>query len=221
MKESQDNLHLYQRPILHFNGINYKFSNIQLIVFLVGSPLLSILIYYFLTLKINYWVYELTTKQIVLILNTLLLMNSQVIIDPEHNLFPHIFIPDHPFNGNYSITPNCIAAHIFSILIGIIIFIPASKDSLNRNDFILRKIETLVVSVIGIYILNIFRISFLLFFNFHGIPFEFIHESLFFLSAIIGALFFVLLLKKWLPEIYISIYYLYRLISQKKKQIHK
>ena len=219
MKEKQDNLHFYQRPILHFNGIKYRFSNTQLIALFVGSPLLAIVIYYFLTLKINYWIYELTTIQIVFILNTMLLMNSHVIIDPEHNIFPNIFMPNHPFNGNYSITPSCIAAHIFCIMIGIIIFIPASKDSLSRKDFIWRKIKSLIVSVIGIYILNIFRISFLLFFNFNGIPFEFIHESLFFLSAIIGALFFVILLKKWLPEIYISIYYLYRLISLKKKRI--
>ena len=220
MKESQNKPYSYQRLILHFNGIKYKFSNTQLIALFVGSLILSILIYFFLTLEINYWVYELTSLQIVFILNTILLMNSQVTIDPERNIFPSIFIPNHPFNSNYSITPNCIAAHIFSIMIGIIIFIPSSKDLLNKNDFILRKIKTLIVSIIGIYVINIFRISFLLFFNFNGIPFEFIHESLFFLSAIIGALFFVLILKELLQEIYISIYYLYRLIVQKKKGIY-
>lgn len=56
---------------------------------------------------------------------------------------------------------------------------------------------------------------FLLFFNFKGIPFEIIHESLFFLSAVIGALFFFIVLEYWLPELFVMIYYLYRLISQK------
>jgi len=145
-------------------------------------------------------------------------MNSLVIINPEHNVFPTIFIPNHPFNGNYSITPNCIAAHIFSILIGIIIFIPSSKDSSSNKNFMWRKIKTLIIAVGGIHLLNIFRIAFLLFFNFKGIPFEFIHESLFFLSAIVGALLVSILLKKLLPELFISIYYMYYLISHKRKK---
>lgn len=218
MKESQDKLYFYQRPILHFNGKKYNFSNLQLLALILCSPLLSIFIYYFLKLRINFWVYEFTSRQIVFILNTLFNMNSLVIINPEHNVFPTIFIPNHPFNGNYSITPNCIAAHIFSILIGIIIFIPSSKDSSSNKNFMWRKIKTLIIAVGGIHLLNIFRIAFLLFFNFKGIPFEFIHESLFFLSAIVGALLVSILLKKLLPELFISIYYMYYLISHKRKK---
>ena len=218
MKESQDKLYFYQRPILHFNGKKYNFSNPQLLALILCSPLLSIFIYYFLKLRINFWVYEFTSRQIVFILNTLFNMNSLVIINPEHNVFPTIFIPNHPFNGNYSITPNCIAAHIFSILIGIIIFIPSSKDSSSNKNFMWRKIKTLIIAVGGIHLLNIFRIAFLLFFNFKGIPFEFIHESLFFLSAIVGALLVSILLKKLLPELFISIYYMYCLISQNRKK---
>lgn len=147
MKESQDILYFYQRPILHFNGKKYNFSNPQLLALILCSPLLSIFIYYFLKLRINFWVYEFTSRQIVFILNTLFNMNSLVIINPEHNIFPTIFIPNHPFNGYYSITPNCIAAHIFSILIGIILFIPSSKDSSSNQNFIWRKIKTLIITV--------------------------------------------------------------------------
>ena len=72
-----------------------------------------------------------------------------------------------------------------------------------------------MISVIGIHLLNLIRLVFLLFFNFKGIPFNVIHESLFFLSAIIGALFVVIILKNWMPELFLSIYYMYRLVSQK------
>jgi exosortase/archaeosortase family protein len=146
-------------------------------------------------------------------------MNSTVISYADHNTFPSISIANHPFNGNYAITTNCIAAHIFSIIISIILFIPSSKETSNKKNFIWRKIKTLTIAVGGIHLLNIFRIVFLLFFNYQGIPFEFIHESLFFLSAIIGALFIAIILKKWLPELFISIYYTYFLISQKRRTI--
>ena len=217
MKEKQNKQFYLHRPTLHLNGKTYKFSNLQIMNLVVGIPLLSILIYLFLILKINYWIYELTSMQISFLLNSIFNMNSTVIIYPDRNTFPTILIPNHPFEGTYSITTNCIAAHIFSILIGIILFIPSSKENSNKKNFIWRKIKTLIISVGLIHVLNIFRIVFLLFFNFKGIPFEVIHESLFFLSAIVGALFVVILLKNWMPELFISIYYIYCLISQKKR----
>ncbi len=217
MKENQNKKLYPPRPILQLNEKIYKFSNLQFVYLIIGSPLLTIFIYYFLKLRFNYWIYELTSMQISFFLNSFFNLNSEVIIYTDHNIFPTIFIPNHPFEGSYAISTNCIAAHIFSIMIGIILFIPSSKESLNKRNFIWRKIKTLIVTVVGIYILNIFRIVFLLFFNFKGIPFEFIHESLFFLSAVIGALFVVIVLKNWLPELFISIYYIFFLISQKKK----
>ncbi len=93
--------------------------------------------------------------------------------------------------------------------------VPSSKVGSIKKEFVWRKIKVLVISTSGIFLLNVFRIVFLLYFNFKGIPFDIIHESLFFLSAVIGALFFFILLEHWLPELFISIYYLYRLISQK------
>ncbi len=217
MKESQTEQPFNQKLIINLDGKSYKFSTTQIIILILGAPLISLLIYFFLQLKINYWIYEFTSTQISFILNSLLGMNSQVIIDPEHNLFPSIFIPDHPFNQNYAITTNCIAAHVFSIIISLILLVPPSKTSSTKKDFILRKTKTLIITVLGIYLMNIFRIAFLLFFNYKGVPFEFIHESLFFLSAILGSWLTVILLKKWLPEAFISIYYLFRLISKKKR----
>lgn len=206
------------KPVLNFNGKSYKFNNFQLILFIICAPLLSIFTFYFLKLRINYWIYELISLQLSFFLNTIFNMNSSVIFYPDHNTFPTISIPNHPFEGTYAITPNCIAAHIFSILIGLVLFIPSSKESSSRKNFIWRKIKTLIVSVIGIHILNLLRILFLLFLNFKGIPFNIIHESLFYLSAIIGALFVIILLKKWMPELFISIYYMYCLVSQKIKK---
>ena len=209
MKEHQNEQFYHSRPTLHLNGKKYKFSNLQLIFFLIGAPLFSIFFYFFLRLKINYWIYEFISLQISFLLNSIFNMNSMVFFYPDHNTFPTILIPNHPFEGLFAITTNCIAAHIFCIIIGIILFIPSSKEHLSKKNFIWRKMKTLTVSILGIYILNLFRIVFLLFFNFKGIPFDVIHESLFFLSAIVGALLIVILFKNWMPELFISLYYIY------------
>ncbi|MFX1383834.1 MAG: exosortase/archaeosortase family protein [Promethearchaeota archaeon] len=127
-----------------------------------------------------------------------------------------IFIPKHSFNENYAISGACIRAHVFIIFIAIIPFVPSSRDPSTHKDFKWRKLKILFTSVLVIHVLNGFRIVFLIFFNFKEVPFEFFHQSLFFISAIIGALLFAYLLHKWFPELLISIYYIYLLITQKK-----
>ncbi len=207
----------HKKPIIEFDGKSYEFAIPQMIVLIIGIPLLSFLIFLSLKLRINYWIYEFTANQIVFFLNSIFSMNSYIIIDSQHNIFPTIFIPNHPSEGNYAITPNCIAAQVFSIIISIIICIPSSTTSSRKKDFMLRKIKSLIFIILFLYIINIFRIVFLLFLNYNGIPFDFIHQSLFVLSAIVGALIFIILVQKWVPEFFFSIYYFYYLIFKSKK----
>ena len=216
MREHKNEKSKIQKPILQLNGRLYEFSKISLYIFIIGGPFFCLIIFGFLSLRFNYWLYELTTKQVVLLLNTIFKVNSYADLSQGQNIFPIITMPNHPFNEEFSMTTECIGAHIFSILIGLVICVPASKDNIAREDFKWRKTKTLVVTVLVIYISNIIRIVLLLYFNFMGIPFEFIHQSIYFFSAIAGALFFTFTLHKWLPEIFISIYYLYPLISKKK-----
>ena len=216
MKEQKKEIIKHKKPILNLNGKKYSFSLYSITSLILGGPILCAFIFIFLSMRINYWLYELTAKQIAFILNYLFNVNCQVIIYTEQNFFPTILIPNHPFSGNFSITTECIAAHVFSIFIGLIVCVPSSQDPLGKEDFKWRKSNILIISISVIHILNIFRIALLLFFHFHGIPFEFIHQSLFFITAIVGALFFTFLLHKWLPEIFISIYYIYPLISQRR-----
>lgn len=216
MSEQEKEKSKVQKPILHLNERSYVFSNRSIFTFIIGGPSLCLIIYWFLSLRLNYWLYELNTKQVVFLLNSMFKVNSQAILSQGQNYFPVISIPNHPFIGEYTMTTECIGAHVISIFIGLIICVPASKDISAREDFKWRKAKTLVISISVIYISNIFRIVFLLYFNFMGIPFEFIHQSIYFLSAIAGALFFTYILHRWLPEIFISIYYVYPLISKQK-----
>jgi len=71
MKESQTEQPLNQKLIINLDGKMYKFSTTQIIILILGTPLISLLIYFFLQLKINYWIYEFTSMQISFILNSL------------------------------------------------------------------------------------------------------------------------------------------------------
>jgi exosortase/archaeosortase family protein len=201
-----------KRLVLRLYNKNYEFTKLQLATFFLGSPLLFLFFYYFLALRINSWIYEFTSSLIVFLINFMFNLNSYAIIYPDHSIFPSIFIPT---VGTLAITVNCIAGHIFAFIVGVGLLVPSSRHKSSKGEFLFRKFFALIIAIGGIYTLNLFRIIFLLYFTYSGIPFDTIHESLFFLSAVIGALYFFLILKKWLPELFISIYYLYRLTIQK------
>lgn len=200
-----------KRIKLQLMGKTYKFSNLSLLFFLLFAPIFSCIIYLFLSLEMNYWLNEITAKQVVFILNLISDMNAQILIEE----YPVIYVPNHP--PRLEIITECTAAHIFSISIGIIISIPSSEDSLAKKEIIWRKTKTIIVSILCINILNIIRIVVGAYLNYKGIPIEFIHQPLFYISAVFGAIFFIYILNRWMPEMFISIYYIYRLIYQNLK----
>ena len=199
------------RLILRFNGKKYIFYLRSIIVFLIGGPLISFLIYLFLSVRFNFWIQEILTKQAVFLLNNIFNINSVALFNPNEIDPWQIFIPQ---NNNYlTIGAMCAAVHIFSIFIGLIIFIPHSQDSVVKEDIIWRKSKTLIVLIGIIYIMNLLRITLIILLNYNGLSLEFIHNFSNYLSGSIAALIFFIFIYKWIPEFFISIYYLYPLFT--------
>ncbi|MFX1364453.1 MAG: hypothetical protein ACFFCE_04865 [Promethearchaeota archaeon] len=107
----------------------------------------------------------------------------------------------------------CAAVHIFSIYIVLIIFIPHSQDPSEKEDIIWRKSKILIISIGIIYILNLLRISLAISFLCSGSSSNFIHNLLNYFSGCIAALISIIFIYKWIPEFFISIYYLYPLFT--------
>lgn len=205
-----------KKPMIVFNGRSYFFSLNQILMLILGTPLLSLILFFFFSLDINFWINEITTKQVSFFLKLLFRIDSQVIVPRQINTAPYIhFIKqDKVFN----ITTACLATHVYSIFIGIILCIPNSKNEKSKVDFKWRKTITFIFSIIMVYILNLIRLVVLFFTIYQGIPWEFIHETLFYLSAVIAGIIFIIFLRKWMPEFFISIYYMYVLAIHKKNK---
>lgn len=199
--------------ILKLDEQYYIFSKKSIIILLIGSPLLFYFFYIFFHTETNNWLEEIATKQTVFILNVIFDIKSQVLFSPEEEIPWMILILQK--NNIFYITRACTAVHAYSIFGAIIILIPHSQNQATREDIIWRKTKALTISIIAIYILNILRLILLIYLDYIEIPLEPIHMALNYLSGIVGALIFMILLYKWTPEFYVSIYYMYRLIIQK------
>jgi len=202
-------------PLLLHNGKEYSFSKKFTILFILGAPLLSTLIYLWLLMELNYWINEITSINTVYFLNLIFNLNAVVIFPPEWGGNPAIFVPNSTWTT--VIINRCTAAPFFSIITGSILLIPQSNTSGNKKDLYWRKTKVLIFSNLCLYFLNILRLIALCYLTSIGIPHNKIHQILLFFTSIFGVLIFVFITFKLSPELYLSIYYLF-LTEKRKKQ---
>lgn len=199
--------------IFHIDDMKFYFSRTGIIIFFCGTPLFVYFIYVFFEMEVNIWIQEITTKQANFIFNLISPIKSNILFSPGQK-YPWI-IAITQSNSYFLIEPWCTAVHVFSIFSGIIICIPHSQDPMTSKDIIWRKTKMLFISIVIIYMLNLLRIAFMIHLIINiGISF-WIHDFLNYVSGFIAALIFIALLYKWVPEIYLSIYYSIQLISNK------
>ena len=205
--------------IIDFNHKVYSFSINGILLFLIAGPLCSIFIYLFLEMGVNNWLKEFVASQTSFLLNLMENVDSQAIYTPSEPYPWKIYIPS--IDINFYISTWCTAAHIFSIFIGFIIFIPHSKKQETKKGIILRKIKATVLLIVIVYIGNLFRLILLLGLASTGINWEVLHQIFNIISGILAAIIFIITIYKFLPEFFLSIYHLYSIINLKNNKKNK
>lgn len=202
--------------ILLLNDNRYFFSVKSIVLLLVGAPILIIFLFLFLALDLNGWLQEIVTKQTGFLLNLFFNVNAGVIYSPGSQFTWSITIPSFPEPFYMSI--GCTAIHVISMIFGIVICTPHSRDRRTKGDIIWRKTKIIGISLLFLYVGNIFRLLVLILLALIGLPFDLIHQFTFYLSAAIMAVVFIIFLFIWLPEFFLSLYYIYPLINQKMEK---
>jgi exosortase/archaeosortase family protein len=189
---------------------NYTFSTKSLLIYPIGTIILSILIIFLFELPFTFWLHEIIAKQSTFLLNLFFDLGAEVIYDSFQYHPWLIRIPDTVTVGMIS---GCAGIPAISIFISIIIFTPHSQDSLTSEDIIERKIKDIIITIIFIYIFNIIRIVGIIYLYHLGYDWSLIHDSLANLTAVIAVHVFIFLFcNKFIPEWYISIYYTGKLL---------
>jgi exosortase/archaeosortase family protein len=202
---------------IEFENKNYIFKNNSLIIFAIGAPLVSYLIYFIFDLEVNYWLHEVVVKQTVYFLNLFFDMGAQAVYNPVGKYHWNFFIP-----GKSSIffETFCTGIQAICVFAGLILFIPHSQDKETNKDIIWRKTKSLIISSIIFYVVNIIRMLIQIYLYYIGYPWESIHVSISAASSFIAAI-IILLLHRWIPEFIISIIYAGTLIKEKLKSKEK
>jgi exosortase/archaeosortase family protein len=202
------------RPVIEFEGKKFIFSNTSLITFAIGAPISAYLIYLFFDNQANYWLHELVVKQTVFFLNLFFNMGATANYDPGYLPYPWSFaIPNRDSIGFETF---CTGIQAICVFVGIIIFIPHSKDKETSKDIIWRKAKSLIISSAIFYVVNIIRMLIQIYLYHIGYPWNAIHVSISAASSFIAAI-IILLLHKWIPEFIISIIYIGTLFSKYRK----
>lgn len=203
-----------KQPEIEFEGKKYIFSIKSLIIFAIGTPLISFLIYFSHDWV---WLHEIVIKQTSWFMNLLTGMGSTVFYNPNG---PPYWFFEIPGKQNIGFETFCTGIQAIAIFGGIIISIPHSKDPTTSKNIWWRKLKALVISSAIFYIINIFRMVLQLYLYYIGYVWDDIHYSISAASSFIAAI-IIILLHKWIPEFIISIIYSGVLIKKKIKGSHE
>ncbi|MHA1490427.1 MAG: archaeosortase H [Promethearchaeota archaeon] len=203
------------KTVIEFEDKKYIFSINSILILMIGTPLISFLIYAFFDTEINYWLHELVVKQTVFGLNLFFNMGSEAVYNPSGKYHWKFLIP-----GRSSIffETFCTGVQAIAVFAGIIICTPHSQDSTTNEDIIWRKTKSLILSSLLFYVVNIIRMLIQLYFYYLGYAWDDLHYSISAASSFIAAI-IILLLHKWIPEFIISIIYTGTVINEKIKGI--
>ncbi|MBA7514826.1 hypothetical protein ES705_06861 [subsurface metagenome] len=204
-----------KKPIIEFNERKYIFSIPSIIIFAIGTPILSYLVFLFFDMKFNYWLHEIVVKQTVYFLN--LFFNTGATAIPVGKYHWDFTVPG---KSNISFETFCTGVQAIALFVGLIIFTPHSQDPNTKRDIVWRKTKSLVISSVIFYVVNIIRMIIQIELYNIGYPWEDIHFSISAASSFIAAI-IVLLMHKWIPEFIISIIYVGTLVSEPVKQKRK
>lgn len=216
MKSMKNREKKQKSPVIEFRGKKYSFSTRALILFPVGIIILAVPMIQFFEMTEIIWLHELFAKQMVFFLNLIFNLGAQTMYLPENPCPWDITIP-----GNVTVFVNngCTGLTAMTIFVAVIIFTPHSQDPKTNKDIILRKSIDIIITLLLIYFFNIFRAVIQFYLYSHGFAWNLVHDSLGTLSIIIAAHISIFLFcNKYIPELYISIYYSGKLIY---KQVRK
>lgn len=190
---------------IRFRGKRYSFSNLALIVFPLGLILsIAFLLQFDKTTELI-WLHELFAKQVVFFENLFFNLGTYVIYHPTFSC---------PWLIGYSdgvlvyVNNGCTGFLAMSIFVAAIIFTPHSQISKTKENILWRKSIAIIIAISLIYLYNVFRATIQIYLYSRGFAWSIIHDSNGMLAITITfhiAIF--LLCCKYIPELYLSIFY--------------
>ncbi len=212
----------------------YRFSTWSLVVFPVGTILLSFGLYFSTEVWFGEWIHWFVANQTSWLLK---LFGINVDVLPWNSNIPPptlVFFPPTNFadgrlvwwrfagdipNSIY-FTHDCSGFQAIAIFLALILFTPHSQDKEANSRIWRRKGLSMAVSSLLFHVVNVVRMVIQISLYHAGLPWDDIHYSISAASSIIAAV-IIILMNRWIPEFVISIMVIGRRIGNVFKGIKK
>ncbi len=195
----------------------YRFSTWSLVVFPVGTILLSLGLYFGTEAWFGEWIHWFVASQTSWLLK---LFGINVDVVPYNSLIPPntlaFFSPDifegrmvwWRFAGDIPspiyFTHDCSGFQAIAIFIALILFTPHSQDKEANAGIWRRKGVSMAISSLLFHVVNVLRMVIQISLYHAGLPWDSIHYSISAASSIIAAV-IIILMNRWIPEFVLSI----------------
>ena len=203
-------------PEFTLDGRKYSFTRPSVLFFIACGPLLTVLLLYFLDINANQWLPEIAARTSDWFLNLFFGRNTGVtFVAGEDNTWGII---DFTNGSTYLIGSTCAAIHVFSFFGCMTSVIPHSRQPGEGIDIAWRKSRFVFISFLLIFYVNCLRIVAIVGLVRAGANAAFVHDVLYYISALVAVIAFIGLARKWLPEFFLAYYFfILTLISKHSK----
>ncbi len=200
----------------------YRFSTWSLVVFPVGTILLSFGLYFSTEAWFGEWIHLFVATQTSWLLK-LFGINVDVLPVSPPTIFDGRmvwwrFAGDIP--SSIYFTHDCSGFQAIAIFIALILFTPHSQDKEANAGIWRRKGLSMAISSLLFHVVNVVRMVIQISLYHAGLPWDDIHYSISAASSIIAAV-IIILMNRWIPEFVISIMVIGRRIGNVFKGLKK
>ena len=124
---------------------------------------------------------------------------------------------DQSIDISYDISLICTSYHIISIYVSFILLIPPSESQTARKDIKKRKLKSIILLTVIIYLGNLARLIMLIYLTNSGWDWNLTHTIINYGTGFLAAFLFIYVLYLWIPEAFISLYYIPLVLKSMKK----
>ncbi|MFX1276572.1 MAG: hypothetical protein ACFFAT_16220 [Promethearchaeota archaeon] len=208
-RNQRDGLEKFEKRLnITIDNKRYVFLKRRILLYYISLPTFLLLFIFYLDLEINDWLGEIVAKQALFILNDMFNVGASAIYIPG-NPSPWYLLKD---TNIYRIDPGCVGAQVWGLIAGLTVFAPSSEFEKKEDYIVWRKTKYIITAVILGHAANIIRLFLQVYITYLGFDAFVVHRQIADITAVLAAiLILVYLLYKWVPEVFISVFYTLKL----------
>ena len=200
--------------VVNFKEKQYEFSWYKIAIFAIFCPILAILVIELLSF---FWV--VTYPPIIIPICNILSFLTGENFTYYYTASGYILNIPNPETAPILFVSACVGIEAYGIYAGVSLMTPHNNIKTQGKNIYLRKVGTLILACLLIYLANIVRSVVTLYFYYKGVPFSPMHENIGYITTFFAVFSFYTISYFWLPEFSLFVIWMKERIKDKIAEI--